>query len=60
MQIRPFGHTVTRRTRGTFSTRLLNRGNQVTINLNFRYSRIKIYLKQDHALRVETVISDPG
>ena len=55
-----FGSKVTRATPGTFSTRLLNRGNQVTVNLSFKHSRIKIYLKEDHALRVETVINDPG
>jgi hypothetical protein len=39
-----FGSKVTRATPGTFSTRLLNRGGQVTINLSFKHSRIKIYL----------------
>jgi hypothetical protein len=33
-----FGSKVTRSTPGTFSTRLLNRGDQVTINLSFRHS----------------------
>jgi hypothetical protein len=30
------------------------------VNLSFRHSRIKIYLKEDRALRIETVINDPG
>jgi hypothetical protein len=55
-----FGRPVTSRTPGTFSTRLLNRPDQVTLNLSFRHSRVKIYLKDDRALRVETVINDPG
>jgi hypothetical protein len=55
-----FGSKVTRRTPGTFSTRLLNRGDQVTVNLSFKHSRIKMYLKEDRALRIETVINDPG
>jgi hypothetical protein len=55
-----FGQKVTRKTPGVFSTRLLNRGDQVTINLSFKHSRIKIYLKEDRALRVETVINSPG
>ena len=55
-----FGTEVTRATPGTFSTRLLNPGDQVTVNLSFKHSRIKIYLKEDRALRVETVINDPG
>ena len=33
---------------------------QVTVNLSFKHSRVKIYLKEDRALRVETVINDPG
>ena len=52
-----FGSRVTRKTPGVFSTRLLNHGDQVTINLSFRHSRIKIYPKEDRALRVETVIN---
>jgi hypothetical protein len=55
-----FAARVTRKTPGTFSTRLLNRADQVTLNLSFRHSRIKIYLKEDRALRVESVINDPG
>ena len=39
-----FAAKVTRKTPGTFSTRLLNRADQVTLNLSFRHSRIKIYL----------------
>ena len=30
------------------------------MNLSFKHSRIKIYLKEDRALRIETVINDPG
>src|SRR6266516_1969514 len=55
-----FAARVTRKTPGTFSTRLLNRADQVTVNLSFKHSRIKIYLKEDRALRIETVINDPG
>lgn len=53
-----FGRRVSRTTPGVFSTRLLNRGDQVTLNLSFKHSRIKIYLKDDRALRVETVVND--
>jgi hypothetical protein len=38
-----FGRRVTSRTAGVFSTRLLARGDQVTLNLSFKHSRIKIY-----------------
>ncbi|MGD0935735.1 MAG: hypothetical protein ABR922_14335 [Streptosporangiaceae bacterium] len=55
-----FGSKVTRGTPGHLLHRLLNRGDQVTVNLSFKHSRIKIYLKEDHALRVETIINDPG
>ena len=55
-----FAAKVTRKSPGTFSTRLLNRGDQVTVNLSFKHSRIKMYLKEDRALRVETVINDPS
>jgi hypothetical protein len=55
-----FGSKVTRGKPGTFSTRLLNRGDQVTVNLSFKHLRVKIYLKEDRALRGETVVNDPG
>ena len=44
---------------GTFSTRLLNRGTRSGEPV-LKHSRVKIYLKEDRALRVETVINDPG
>ncbi len=53
-----FGRRVTSATPGVFSTRVLNRPDQVTVNFSFRHSRIKIYLKEDRALRVETVCND--
>ncbi len=55
-----FGRKVTSATPGTFSTRVLNRPDQVTVNFSFKHSRIKIYLKEDRALRVETVCNDPA
>lgn len=33
-------------------------GDQVSINLAFKHPRVKIYLKDDRGLRVETVIND--
>jgi hypothetical protein len=53
-----FGSALARPQNWQFTTRLLNRADQVTINLAFKHSRIKIYLKEDRALRVETVIND--
>ena len=55
-----FGRKVTSVTPGVFSTRVLNRPDQVTVNFSFKHSRIKIYLKEDRALRVETVCNDPA
>jgi hypothetical protein len=55
-----FGRRAGRAADLTFSTRVLNRADQVTVNLAFRRSRIKVYLKEDRALRVETVCNDPA
>lgn len=55
-----FGARAARSAPWEFSTRLLNRPDQVTVNLAFKHSRIKIYLKEDRALRIETVVNDPG
>jgi hypothetical protein len=32
----------------------------VTINAHFRHSRVKCYLKEGRAFRIETVVNDPG
>jgi hypothetical protein len=45
---------------GGYRSRLLRTGDQVTLNVFFRHSRVKTYLKEGRALRVETVINDPG
>jgi hypothetical protein len=45
---------------GGYRTRLLRHGDQVTINAYFRHSRVKSYLKEGRAFRIETVINDPG
>ena len=54
-----FDRRVTKRTPGTFSTRVVTRGVDVTINVNYKNSRIKEYLKEGRALRIETVVNDP-
>src|SRR5262249_51416740 len=48
-----------RATQGTFKTKVITRGTQVTINAFYRHSRIKQYLKDGRALRIETVINSP-
>ena len=48
-----------RATQGTFKTKVVTRGTEVTINAFYRHSRIKQYLKDGRALRIETVINSP-
>jgi hypothetical protein len=48
-----------RATRGTFKTKVITRGAEVTLNAFYRHSRIKQYLKDGRALRIETVINSP-
>jgi hypothetical protein len=43
----------------TFKTKIVTRGVDVTVNAFYRHSRIKQYLKDGRALRVETVVNDP-
>jgi hypothetical protein len=55
-----FDRRVTKRTPGTFSTRVVTRGVDVTVNVAYKSSRIKEYLKEGRALRIETVVNDPA
>jgi len=41
-----------------FSTRIVTAGTQVTVNAAYKHSRIKQYLKDGRALRIETVINE--
>jgi hypothetical protein len=42
-----------------FKTKIVTRGVEVTVNAFYQHSRIKQYLKDGRALRIETVINDP-
>jgi hypothetical protein len=42
-----------------FATRVVTRGVEVTVNCFYKHSRIKQYLKEGRALRIETVINSP-
>jgi hypothetical protein len=53
-------HGPQRSTRGTFKTKVVTRGTEVTVNAFYKHSRIKQYLKDQRALRVETVVNAPG
>jgi hypothetical protein len=44
----------------TFKTKVVTRDTDVTINAFFKHSRIKQYLKDGRALRIETVINSPN
>jgi hypothetical protein len=45
---------------GQFKTKVVTHGTAVNVNAFYRHSRIKQYLKDGRALRIETVINDPG
>jgi hypothetical protein len=45
---------------GQFKTKIVTYGTEVNVNAFYRHSRIKQYLKDGRALRVETVINDPA
>ena len=42
-----------------FKTKIVTYGTEVNVNAFYRHSRIKQYLKDGRALRIETVINDP-
>ena len=44
---------------GQFKTHIVTYGTEVNVNAFYRHSRIKQYLKDGRALRIETVINDP-
>jgi hypothetical protein len=54
-----FGRQIRKNTRGEFATKVVTRGTDVTINAFYKHSRIKQYLKEGRALRIETVINSP-
>lgn len=53
-----FDRRVSRRTPGTFRTRVLQKGVDPILTSYYRSSRIKQYFKEGRALRTETVICD--
>jgi hypothetical protein len=55
-----FDRQVRSSTEGQFRTNVITRGTEVTINAFYKHSRIKQYLKDGRALRVETVVNAPG
>ena len=51
-------HGPHRSTQRIFNTKVITRGTEVTMNAFYRHSRVKQYLKDGRALRIETVIND--
>jgi hypothetical protein len=49
---------VTRRTGGTWSTRVITEGVQPSLHAEFKHSHVKQYFKEGRALRTETTIND--
>src|SRR6202171_3652086 len=49
-----------RATGGKFKTKVATRGTDVTVNAFYKHSRIKQYLKDGRALRIETVVNAPN
>ena len=55
-----FARQVRKTTKGPFQTRVFDRGIDVKIDFRYKHSRIKQYLKDGRALRVEAVINKPS
>ena len=54
-----FNRRIRSDTKGEFATKVVTRGTDVTINAFYKHSRIKQYLKEGRALRIETVVNSP-
>ena len=52
-----FDRRIRKDTKGTFRTRVMTRGVDVCVDINYRDSRVKQYLKEGRALRIETVVN---
>ena len=55
-----FARRVQKNTPGIFRTRLFGAGSEVKLEFRYKHSRVKQYLKDGRALRVETVINKPS
>jgi hypothetical protein len=54
-----FDRQIRSNTKSDFATKVVTRGTDVTVNAFYKHSRIKEYLKQGRALRIETVVNSP-
>ena len=55
-----FGRQVRKTTKEPFSTRVFTPGTEVKMDFRYKHSRVKQYLKEGRALRIETVINKPS
>lgn len=53
-----FARKVIATTPGRFQTKVLARGDQVAIQVHYKHSKVKQYLKEGRALRTETTVND--
>jgi hypothetical protein len=54
-----FDRRVQHNTPGRFHTRVVTKGVDATMSIHYKQSRVKQYLKEGRAIRIETVINDP-
>jgi hypothetical protein len=54
-----FSRQIRKNTKSEFATKVVTRGTDVTVNAFYRHSRIKQYLKEGRAMRIETVVNSP-
>jgi hypothetical protein len=55
-----FARRVQKNTPGIFRTRVFGTGTEVRMDFQYKHSRVKQYLKEGRAMRIETVINDPA
>jgi hypothetical protein len=53
-----FARRVQRNTQSIFRTRVFTAGTEVRLDLSYKHCRVKLYLKEGRALRIETVVND--
>ena len=55
-----FARRVTKATKEPFRERIFTTGTEVRLDFSYKHARVKQYLKEGRALRIETVINKPA
>ena len=55
-----FARRVNRRTTEPFRERIFTSGTEVRLDFSYKHARVKQYLKEGRALRIETVVNKPS